>query len=1856
MRQERLVSGVLTALMMLAVVGASHTAPGATEQDQASTAIMMQGFHWNSWSYAPNWYGVLAGKAADMKDLGITHVWFPPPSNSHSNEGYLPRELNSLNSQYGAEADLVAATAALNAQGIKSVADIVINHRVSNTAVLYDFQNPVWGADAIVNNDDCACGTGGPDSGEGYGSARDIDHGNAGVQASLKTWMSTRLKADAGFTGIRYDYSKGYAPSYAKTYHDNWSPNFCVGEIWTDLDYNNVNAHRQLLMNYINGTDGTCAAFDFTTKGLLNKALTDSEYWRLKDSEGKPAGAIGWWPQKSVTFVDNHDTGPSGDCAVGQNHWPVPCGSVMQGYAYILTHPGIPTVYYLHVYDWALRASIKALIDVRKAAGITSTSAVSIQAAQTGLYAAIINGTAGPVAMKIGPNSWSPSGSGWTLATSGTNYAVWTGRPYNAQSLGARYDALAENVTFKVYSSQATRIDVYVFSNPMAEPEKAAFTMTLDAPSRVFSKTVSMADLRTAGVTGAVYYGYRAWGPNWPYDAGWTKGSSAGFISDVDSNGNRFNPNKLLLDPYALEMSHDPTTPSFTDGTIYASGPSYRNLDSGNWAPKGIVLEADGTSTGDKPTRALKDDIVYEVHVRGLTKGDTSIPEAYRGTYKGAALKAAYLKTLGVTAVEFLPLHETHNDTNDVSPSTTDGDNYWGYMTLNYFAPDRRYAYDTSPGGPTREFKEMVKAFHDQGLKVFVDVVYNHTGEGGAWNAGTDTYNIISFRGLDNPVYYTLTNDKLYSWDNTGCGGNYNTFNPVAQNLIVDSLAYWKDTLGVDGFRFDLASVLGNTCEHGCFNYDKMNSGTALNRIVRDIAPRPDGGGAGVDWIAEPWAIGGNSYQVGNFPSGWAEWNGYYRDVFRKDQNKLGSENVTPSQLSARFFGSSDLYGDDGRKPWHSINFMVAHDGFTLRDLYSFNSKVNNLLWPYGPSDGGEDNNNSWEQSGDAAAQRKAARNGLAFLLLSAGTPMITGGDEFFRTQYGNNNAYNLDAYTNWLDYGIDTTRQNFKTFAERLIAFRNAHPALRPANFYSSVDNNANYMEQHRWFDSSGNPPPSSGYWDNAGQHAIAYRIDGTEFGDTANAIYVAYNGWSGSVDFYLPWPGTSMTWARVLETAEWAEGPNQAVATGSETYIGGEWTKYVMNPRSLAVFIAKNTCAAPTGLSATPNGEGRIDLAWTGSASSFNVLRSAGGGAYFLLATVAATSYSDTTAQGGVNYSYMVQAAGGCTSPNSTAAAATALGCGFAGISGVSQLAGGSCGYKVSWASATGSCSTRAVYNIYRSTTSGFSPSASNRIAACVVGTSYQDSQGLSSNTTYYYRVRAENQSVWGSGPCGGTEDANSIVLDTYAIPIKCVPSGGNPSPVQYFNVTSGNGTNVLQWVNPATAPVSPFQVRIQSRTDGSYPANPADGSKETEVGGQTVSAKGSASLTGTNGTEFRYGIFTDNNAGTVYSAGRFSKGTPFSTSGPVKWKYSSGATALTQPGLNILAGGNSALVVSNDRVLHALAAASGEWPATFTPRAMNAPSQAQPMVLSSMSDMTPGHERVVFVAGQDGRVYARNANTGAAVWDSGETPLAEAFQGGVTAILSRYGASVNRLFVTTRTTSGENKLLALDPKTTPDSTRVVWTFGTGRGIGISNSSAWPEYGSEKVYFTSRKGAAAASVWCANVSDGALCSGFTPPDLGDIDSTPVLLGGYLYVGNNNGTVYRVNPASGAASSLYSSADGPVKGFVWPDTANARVLFTTTNKVWCVSIQTGSEGTLLWAKDLTGRSPAPPFLWNGRVYIGLGDGKLLQMNAADSTNPVELSVEEGAALGTPGIDATTSRVFIGSESGTVHSVAIPLP
>jgi alpha-amylase len=419
---KQLRNAALTLTSLLALVLAAPAAVAAP-LDGNSSEVMLQGFHWHSHQTYP-WWNVIKNNATTIKSAGFDMVWLPPPSDAASNEGYLPRRLELFTSKYGNETELRAALTALNNAGVRPIADIVVNHRVG-TANWADFTLPTWGSDSVCRGDEWTGATGNYDTGDGYSAARDVDHTKVYVQDSIVGWMNTKLKG-MGFKGWRYDYVKGFNGSYVGSYNSRTAPYFSVGELWTDLDINNPNPHRQQIMNWIDATGGRSGAFDFTTKGLLQQAVQYNEFWRLRDSAGAPAGALGWWGAKSVTFIDNHDTGPSTPSG-GQNHWPFPGDKILQGYAYILTHPGTPTVYWVHYFDWGTtnQNAIKTMISIRKSKGITNNSAVSIQVADSSRYAAIITGSAGKVAMKIGYGAWSP-GAGWTLATSGTNYAIWT--------------------------------------------------------------------------------------------------------------------------------------------------------------------------------------------------------------------------------------------------------------------------------------------------------------------------------------------------------------------------------------------------------------------------------------------------------------------------------------------------------------------------------------------------------------------------------------------------------------------------------------------------------------------------------------------------------------------------------------------------------------------------------------------------------------------------------------------------------------------------------------------------------------------------------------------------------------------------------------------------------------------------------------------------------------------------------------------------------------------------------------------------------------------------------------------------------------------------------------------------------------------------------------------------------------------------------------------------------------------------------------------------------------------------------------------------------------------------------------
>jgi glycogen operon protein len=736
--------------------------------------------------------------------------------------------------------------------------------------------------------------------------------------------------------------------------------------------------------------------------------------------------------------------------------------------------------------------------------------------------------------------------------------AAWNDARY---PLGAH--PLGEGITFAVYSRHATRILLELYEQPTGASARYDYWLVRNPADDIWRAQV-------AAVPFGTFYAFRCFGPNWEYRENWSRDHcNLGFISDVDAAGNRFNPNKVLFDPYARELSHDKETPAMRQaghhGGMYATGGGdylgvvSREFDTGHWAPKGIVLASDQTSTGIRPRLPPEKAIVYEAHVRGLTRHPSAsnlrtllvdipgfeavsdVPETLRGTYAGAALMAKYLKALGFTTIELLPVHESANDNN---PDDAPGGNYWGYMTFGYFAPDRRYASDRSPGGPTREFKQMVKAFHDEGLEVYLDVVFNHTGEGGNWGSN-DVTGFVSFGGFDAIEYYQLADNGDLVGGATGCGNQLNFSNPVAHELVMDSLTYWLDEMGVDGFRFDLAPVLGRTpdaAEREHWGEQKRFSQThpLLDRI-RDL-----GADRHVEMIAEAWDMWG--YEVGNFPAGWGEWNGRYRDAIRRFLKGDGNIRAFIEQVNGDYHSFNDQGG-----PQRSINFIVAHDGFTLMDLVSYNEKNNLADWPFGPSDGGNDSNDSWDSGGDEALRRQRLRNFWTIQFFSRGVPMTVWGDEFGRTQNGNNNAYNIDSVATWNNYAMIATNRptaiptgdggayhdNFGTginadgrnplfrFAASIADLRHRHPCLRQRKYGDwLMDSGEDVTYQFK---------RAEGLSDIAdGDRCLWLRIDGSAVKD--HDFLLLINMDSHPHRFGIPLD-EGREWRRIIDTAAWAE-----------------------------------------------------------------------------------------------------------------------------------------------------------------------------------------------------------------------------------------------------------------------------------------------------------------------------------------------------------------------------------------------------------------------------------------------------------------------------------------------------------------------------------------------------------------------------------------------------------------------------------------------------------------------------------------------------------------------------------------------
>jgi isoamylase len=558
-------------------------------------------------------------------------------------------------------------------------------------------------------------------------------------------------------------------------------------------------------------------------------------------------------------------------------------------------------------------------------------------------------------------------------------------------------------------------------------------------------------------------YGYRVHGP---YNA---------------VQGLRHNPNKLLLDPYARAISGTVTWGPELFG--YAWGGDDKKvskLDSAGHMPHGVVVDDSFDWSGERRSDvAWSDTVIYETHVRGFTMCHPAIPDGLRGTYAGLAHPAAieHFTTLGITSVELMPVHHFVDPQHLVEQGLS---NYWGYDSIGYFAPEARYASSGDGGGQVTEFKAMVKALHAAGLEVILDVVYNHTAE------GSELGPTLCFRGVDNRSYYRLVEDKpRFYYDVTGCGNSLNAGSPSTLQLIMDSLRYWVSDMHVDGFRFDLASALARQF----YDVDKLS---AFFDIIHQ-----DPTLAHVKLIAEPWDVGQGGYQVGNFPVRWAEWNGKFRDCVR---DYWRGQVAGVGELANRLTGSSDLYQEDGRSPFSSINFVTAHDGFTLRDLVSYDDKHNEANGEKNRD--GTDDNRSWncgvegdtDDAGVLALRARQHRNLLTTMLFAQGCPMIVAGDEFGRSQQGNNNAYCQDNEISWLNW--EAVDEPLLDFTRRLIELRAEQPVLRRQRFFAGQVGRGQRRKDVVWLDDEG-VEMTEGEWDDESRRSLAMLLNGDEIPD---------------------------------------------------------------------------------------------------------------------------------------------------------------------------------------------------------------------------------------------------------------------------------------------------------------------------------------------------------------------------------------------------------------------------------------------------------------------------------------------------------------------------------------------------------------------------------------------------------------------------------------------------------------------------------------------------------------------------------------------------------------------------------------
>jgi isoamylase len=693
-----------------------------------------------------------------------------------------------------------------------------------------------------------------------------------------------------------------------------------------------------------------------------------------------------------------------------------------------------------------------------------------------------------------------------------TEASIWPGR---SSPLGATSDG--GGVNFALFSEHATKVELCLFDSPEAQAESGRMVL----PER----TNQVWHGYLPGVKPGQLYGYRVHGPNEP------------------SRGHRFNPRKVLLDPYARLIGRD----LLWDDAILDP-----EADTARFAPLARVVGSGIQQNEEKPRTPWHETVVYELHVKGFTKQHPGVSENLRGTYAGLASSPAiaHFHDLGVTAVELLPVHYHIDEHFLVARGRT---NYWGYNTLGFFAPDPRYAA-AGPDGAVNEFREMVRHLHAAGIEVVLDVVYNHTAEG---NEHGPT---LSFRGIDDPAYYRLERGGESYVDFSGCGNSLNVGHPRSLQLIMDSLRYWAVEMNVDGFRFDLASALAREL----WEVDRLSS--FFDIIQQDPVLSE------LKLIAEPWDIGPRGYQVGNFPVLWTEWNGKYRDCVRRFWKGDGG---TIGELASRLVGSSDLYSHGGRQPSASLNFITAHDGFTLRDLVSYNQKHNEANGEENRD--GTNDNQSWncgvegptEEERIHTLRARQQRNFLATLFFSQGIPMLLAGDEFGQTQHGNNNAYCQDSPVAWLNWQLSGEQRHLLEFVREIIRLRKTEPVFRRRHFFQGRPIYGSEIKDLYWIKPDGTEM-SENDWNAGHARCLGMVLPGDQITETSeeggritgNSFAILFNAHHELIEFRLGARRRDLRWKCILDTALFDPKPRVFEHLGI----------FPLQSRSLAVFQAEH------------------------------------------------------------------------------------------------------------------------------------------------------------------------------------------------------------------------------------------------------------------------------------------------------------------------------------------------------------------------------------------------------------------------------------------------------------------------------------------------------------------------------------------------------------------------------------------------------------------------------------------------------------------------------------------------------------